>query len=196
MMIVSCACPLLNWNHQSQPVLTCYMLLILSYNVMQLIWSLGQVLMWFSVSRVPLWPTCCHSTCTALRRMWEGSWIRLLKRWGWRKSSLSSTPRGQVREGDTLFNENAKFFQSTEFIDRTQVCSSSTSHTNAPRCLCCARTRSSLRRWRTIRSSCRTSWPPSTLGTSWMRCRRGRANCPSPTRSSPSGSRCSGRGPI
>lgn len=66
--------------------------------------------MWFSMSRRPLWLTCCSWTCTALKRKWEGSWTRLWKRWEWRKSSLSSTPHGQVQGGDTLFQPHCPLF--------------------------------------------------------------------------------------
>lgn len=76
----------------------------------------------------------------------------------------------------------------------SQACSSDTRPTTAPRCLCCALTRSWSRRWRTTRCSCRTSWRPSTSPTSWTRCPRGRASCRWRTRSSAFGSRCSARG--
>lgn len=55
-----------------------------------------------AVSRKRHWLTCCSSTCTALRRKSERLWTRLLKKWGWRKSCLSSTPHGQVELAATL----------------------------------------------------------------------------------------------
>lgn len=191
------------------------MLLILSYYIMEIRWIVGKVLMWLSMSRTPLWLTCCSWTCTALKRRWEGSWTRLWKRWGWRKSSLSSTPRGQV-QGGTLYCTQAlwvcvslaliphecfpswhpEFITYWQTVLIIQVCGSSTSPTTGPGCLCCAQTRSLSKRWRTTRCSCRTSCRPSTSLTFWMKCHRGRASCLWPIPSSPSGSRCSERGPT
>lgn len=51
-----------------------------------------------SLNRTRVWLTCCSWTCTALRRRWEGSWTGPSRRWGWRRSSRSSTPHGQVAE--------------------------------------------------------------------------------------------------
>lgn len=48
------------------------------------------------LKRTQVWLTCCSWTCTVSRRRWAGSWTGPSRRWGWRRSSQSLTPHGQV----------------------------------------------------------------------------------------------------
>lgn len=75
-----------------------------------------------SVSRRPLWLTCCSSTCTALKTRCEGLWTRLLKRWEWRKLSLSSTPHGQVHFVLTTLLHKCECFSSCHLEFMTYCC--------------------------------------------------------------------------